>query len=405
MFESSSPEDLLRVSSPIRRIRIPFVFAVAAGLFMSGIVSEPAAAITKSEVEAVCSGSRDAYETYQEARSAFLTASEQLEQANGILVEAEAKEQRIRGQYESNRRARDELEPQLEAQAVDLYMQTVSSNSAGLVALDKPEDALVATQFMSTSAAGSREGLNQLSAITAELDRLGGDLEAVVSERTELRDRQQQLTTEQEEAMGSALDSYEHLTEDCKEKQREYEAEQARLRAEEEARRKKEAENRQRASAGGSSGGSPSVDSSSGGARSSVIDGVICPFTPGRTQFSNSYGAPRSGGRRHRGVDMMAPFNEPVYAIETGVVSVDNRGLGGKQIFLTADSGRSYYYAHLNGFNVSDGARVNQGDLIAFNGNSGNAEGTSPHVHLQIYPNGYRGGVINPYYAMAAVCF
>lgn len=378
---------------------------MVAGLFISGWASEPAGAITKSDVEAACSGSREAYETYQAARTAFLEASEQLERANGELVEAETKEQRIRNQYESNQRARDELEPQLEAQAVDLYIQSVSSNSAGLVALDKPEDALVATQFMSSSAAGSREGLNQLSAITAELDRLGANLEAVVSERTELRDRQQQLTTEQEEAMGSALDSYEHLTEDCKEKQREYEAEQARLRAEEEARRKREAEARQRAAAGGSEGAGPSADSSSGGARSSIVDGIICPFTPGRTQFSNSYGAPRPGGRRHRGIDMMAPFNEPVYAIEAGAVSVDNRGIGGKQIFLRANSGRSYYYAHLNGFNISDGARVNQGDLIAFNGNSGNAEGTSPHVHLQIYPNGNRGGVINPYDAMAAVCF
>lgn len=86
MFESSSSDDRLRDSNPVRRIRIPFVFAVAAGLFISGIVSEPAGAITKSEVEAVCSGSREAYETYQAARSAFLTASEQLEQANGILV-------------------------------------------------------------------------------------------------------------------------------------------------------------------------------------------------------------------------------------------------------------------------------------------------------------------------------
>ncbi len=76
-----------------------------------------------------------------------------------------------------------------------------------------------------------------------------------------------------------------------------------------------------------------------------------------------------------------------------------------KQVFLRASSGRSYYYAHLNGFNVSDGASVTQGDLIGFNGNTGNAAGTSPHVHLRIYPTGYDGGVINPYHTMAAVCF
>jgi len=143
----------------------------------------------------------------------------------------------------------------------------------------------------------------------------------------------------------------------------------------------------------------------SGGGSGGTVDGVICPFTPGRTQFTNSFGAPRSGGRSHRGTDMFAPWDEPVYAVESGTVSTANRGLGAKQIILRASSGRSYYYAHLNGFNVGNGATVSQGDLIGFNGDSGNAAGTSPHVHLQIYPSGAGGGVINPYYTMAGVCF
>jgi len=200
--------------------------------------------------------------------------------------------------------------------------------------------------------------------------------------------------------MGSALDSYEQLTDECKAIQAEYEAEQARLRAEEEARRQREAEARRRAeSGGGSSGGS------SGGGSSTVVNGLVCPFTPGRTQFSNSFGAPRSGGRSHRGVDMMAPWDDPIYAVESGTVRLKTGGLGGNQIFLSGNSGAYYYYAHLNSFNVSSGTSVSQGDLIGFNGNSGNASGGAPHVHFQIYPNGYRGGVINPYYSMAAVCF
>jgi murein DD-endopeptidase MepM/ murein hydrolase activator NlpD len=376
------------------------VGAVVAGLLASGLAAAPAQAITRSEVEQVCADSREAYDSYQAARADFLEATEDLEEANWALDEAEAKEQRIRGQYESNQNRKTELEPQVESQAVDLYMQSVGSGTVGLVALDKPEDALVAFQFMSSSTEGSMSGLNDLAAITAELDRLGGDLDAVVAERTDLRDDQQALTAEQEQAMGSALDSYEQLTDECKEIQAEYEAEQARLRAEEEARRQREAEARRRAeSGGGSSGGS------SGGGSSTVVNGLVCPFTPGRTQFSNSFGAPRSGGRSHRGVDMMAPWDDPIYAVESGTVRLNTGGLGGNQIFLSGNSGAYYYYAHLNSFNVSSGTSVSQGDLIGFNGNSGNASGGAPHVHLQIYPNGYRGGVINPYYSMAAVCF
>ena len=380
--------------SVTRRLRVPVIGIVVAGLLVSGFATEPAQAITKSEVEAVCADSREAYDTYQTARVDFLEAAEDLEAANWALAEAEAQEQRIRGQYESNRNRREELAPQVEAQAIDLYMQSVGSGTIGLVALDSPEDALVASEFMSTSTEGSFQTINDLTAITAELDRLGGDLDVVVAERTDLRDQQQTLTAQQEDAMSSALDSYEQLTDECKEIQAEYEAEQARLRAEEEARKRREAAARERASSGGSGGGS-----------SAVINGVICPFTPGRTQFTNSFGAPRSGGRSHRGVDMMAPWDEPIYAVESGTVSINTGGLGGNQIFLQANSGARYYYAHLNTFNVSSGASVSQGDLIGFNGNSGNASGGAPHVHLQIYPNGYGGGVINPYYTMAAVCF
>lgn len=100
---------------------------------------------------------------------------------------------------------------------------------------------------------------------------------------------------------------------------------------------------------------------------------------------------------------MFAPWDEPIYAVESGTVSVNNRGLGGKQIFSQSRQWRSYYCAHLNGFNVGDGARVSQGVLIGFNGNTGNAAGTTPHVHFQIYPNGHRGGVINSYYTVVAV--
>lgn len=377
--------------------------AVIAGLIASGFAAQPAQAISKSEVEAVCADSREAYDTYQAARASFSEATEDLETANLALDQAEAKEQRIRTQYESNRTAREELVPKVESQAVELYMQSVGSGTAGLVALDKPEDALVAFEFMASASDNSMEALNDLAGITSELDRLGVDLTAVVDERTELRDDQQQLTSQQEQAMGSALDSYEKLTDECKQIQAEYEAEQARLRAEEEARKKREEEARRRAESGGSGGTGGSRGG--GGGSSRVVDGLVCPFTPGRTQFTNSFGAPRSGGRSHRGVDMMAPWDEPIYAVEGGTVRLNTGGLGGNQIFLSGNSGAYYYYAHLNSFNVSSGASVSQGDLIGFNGNSGNASGGAPHVHLQIYPNGYRGGVINPYYSMAAVCF
>lgn len=346
----------------------------------------PAQAISESEVEATCADSREAHHDYLAATEQFQKATQALDEANLALAEAESKEQRIRSQYQSNENRRQELQPDVEAQAVDLYMRSAGSGTVGLIALDDPEDALVAYELISTSTRGSLDALTDLSAIASELDRLDSDLAEVVATRTELRDEQRARTDEQQEALATALVSYEDLTDECKELQARYEAEQARLRAEAEARRRRQAARRERAAR-------------------QKINGAICPFDPGRTQFTNSFGAPRSGGRSHRGTDMFAPMEEPIYAVESGVVSVDERGLGGKQIFLRASSGRAYYYAHLSGFNVSDGSSVEQGQLIAFNGNSGNARGTSPHLHIQIYPNGYRGGVVNPYHTMVEVCF
>ena len=236
-----------------------------------------------------------------------------------------------------------------------------------------------------------QDTVTDLGAVSSELDRLGTQLAAAVVDLTAARDEQQELTSAQESAMNTALGAYEDLSEKCKEMQSRYEAEQARIRAAEKARREAAA----RAASSPSSGGSSTYSGSR------VVGGIICPFNPGRTHFSDSWGAGRSGGRSHKGVDMMAPYGEPIYAVVSGSVSIRNGGLGGKTIWLSG-GGNSYYYAHLSDWAVSGGS-VSQGQLIAYNGATGNAAGGSPHLHFEIHPGGW--GAINPYPSVAAVCF
>ena len=119
--------------------------------------------------------------------------------------------------------------------------------------------------------------------------------------------------------------------------------------------------------------------------------------------FSDSWGAPRSGGRRHKGVDMIAARGVPILAVYSGRIQrLSNSSLGGKSIYLISDAGDLYYYAHLDGFNVSGGQSVSAGDVIGYNGSTGNAPSYLPHLHFEWHPGG--GSAVNPYPLVRELC-
>jgi murein DD-endopeptidase MepM/ murein hydrolase activator NlpD len=118
--------------------------------------------------------------------------------------------------------------------------------------------------------------------------------------------------------------------------------------------------------------------------------------------YVDSWGAPRSGGRSHQGVDVMAPHGARVFAFVNGVVSRESTSAnGGIQLYLQGDNGVEYFYAHLSGYAVSTGTRVRAGQLIAYNGQTGNAQYTAPHVHFEVHLS---GGPVNPYPYLKPVC-
>ena len=99
------------------------------------------------------------------------------------------------------------------------------------------------------------------------------------------------------------------------------------------------------------------------------------------------FAAPRSGNRRHRGIDLAATLESPVRAIRSGVVVQVgvHRGLGR---FVELEHRHQFrsLYAHLQQIQVEPGARVRQGAIIGTVGKTGNARHPLivPHLHLEI---------------------
>jgi peptidoglycan LD-endopeptidase LytH len=130
-----------------------------------------------------------------------------------------------------------------------------------------------------------------------------------------------------------------------------------------------------------------------------VSTGIICPVR-GAVSFVDSYGAPRHQGP-HEGVDLMAAVGTPDVAVVSGTVDFREGAMSGLGAFLQGDDGNLYYYFHLSAYEGS-ARRVNQGDVIGYVGNTGDAQYTASHTHFEIHPGG--GGPVNPYPSVAAVC-
>jgi murein DD-endopeptidase MepM/ murein hydrolase activator NlpD len=129
---------------------------------------------------------------------------------------------------------------------------------------------------------------------------------------------------------------------------------------------------------------------------------AVFPHQGQGVNFWNSWGAMRSGGRRHQGIDIMSPRGTKIVAVAEGVVTAMGwHPMSGYFVRVQHLDGWMSVYMHLNNDRpgtddgqggprsafsllLNEGDAVHAGDVIGYVGDSGNAEGTRPHTHFEL---------------------
>ncbi|MGV3758617.1 MAG: M23 family metallopeptidase [Actinomycetota bacterium] len=153
-----------------------------------------------------------------------------------------------------------------------------------------------------------------------------------------------------------------------------------------------------------------------------TVKAIIFPVD-GKVSYTDTWGAARSGGRTHEGTDIMGQQMLPLLAAVDGTVvrvKFDNTSSGGNSVVIQGADGWTYHYIHVNNDtpgtddgqatrdqafppDIVAGATVRRGQVVAYMGDSGNAEDAGRHLHFEIRepaaPGGWigSGAAINPY--------
>jgi murein DD-endopeptidase MepM/ murein hydrolase activator NlpD len=272
----------------------------------------------------------------------------------------------------------------LESEARQLVVEAYTSGGRDLITAafmaDSIQDLMTSQVLIDKATTHDLVSLDRFQAVSREMDRLKLDLDDKEDEVSDLQAQQAEVVALTDELQQKAAALFNNADDAYRAAYARFQAEQRRRAAAEAARRR------------GASAGLPS----------SVTSGVVCPVRGGAS-FIDTWGAPRSGGRTHKGVDMSAPRGTPLQAMDSGSIRISSHSLGGKQVYLYSDNGIMFYYAHLDGYpsGLSSGQRVDRGQVIGYLGDTGNARGY-PHLHLGMGPIG--GGLVNPYPTVRAAC-
>lgn len=331
--------------------RRAYRWIVAAIVAVAVIVPAASALAAKSEVQQLKDQLAGLRAESKRAGDAYSKAYWKLDATNAKLA-------KTNGALANTRKKLAEASGRLGSHAAEMYRQGDIDYLALLLTSDTLDDMLVRLEYVSRIGEQDAEVVGEVKALQADLVTRKAEIVAVKKDQSaEAKELKKKAT---------ALDKK------LKGVQSEYDKVQAKL----------DAALRKQNPGGGSSRRYPPGP-----------NGMVFPVQ-GSYYYADTWGAARSGGRTHKGTDIMARSGTPCVAVMAGSVRTKYNSLGGKTIWLTGTNGWAFYYAHLSSFVRTSGS-VQAGELIAKVGSTGNASASAPHLHFEIHPGG--GAAVNPY--------
>lgn len=361
----------------MRHLRVPHFIVPLMLLAVLGLTPVAALAQSKGDVA--------------KAKTAAELARDELEAADEVLEDGLYDLERIEGKLYNLLWRIDKLGSalteygdtvdSLERRARLLVVDAYTSGGNGIIttafSAGNIQDLITTQALYDRAATRDLNKLDQLSAVRRQMDRLTVELSVKETEAEDLRNQQQEVVA----ALAEAHDIAEALHAEARSKYRtmyaKYKAELARRAALAAAR------------ASGPAAGIPGL-----------TKGVVCPVK-GSNYFIDSWGFPRSGGRTHKGTDLISPYGTTLVAMKNGTVRLNSHSLGGRQVYVYGDDGVTYYYAHLSKWasGLKTGQRVSKGQVIGYVGSTGNATTNVLHLGMII-----GGRYVNPYPTVRPVC-
>ena len=326
-----------------------------------------------SEAQAALDELRAANQRVEEALAEYHVLEDELESLTWKITQLTDRIKDYEGEVRTLRdRAEDLIAGAYMAGQTDLVEVALESASiqdlmAGQVLLDRAAD-------------NDLVSVTRLDAVRREMNRLKDDFDVDQARVIELRAAAEANVVRLDELQAAASAAYAKAADKAAAELAKYMAEKKKREIEEAAKRR------------GAAAGLPP----------SSTPWFKCPVPGGN--FINDWGFARSGGRTHKGTDVFAPKGTKVLAPDSGSVSLRYNDLGGTTIWLNGDNGVDYYLAHLDGYasGLKTGQRVSKGQVVGYVGNTGNARGTSPHLHFQMHPGG--GSAVNPFPTLRHYC-